>query len=328
MSGKQPAGWSTVRRRLGTLLFVAVVAALPWVLGNDYYVNVLVFVGINSLLAVGLTLLMGCAGQVSLGHAAFFGLGAYTSGILTAKYGWNPWPAMVVALALVSAVAWVVGGPTLRLRGHYLAMATLGFGVIVALVLVEALPLTGGSSGLVGIPKLSIGGFALDSNRRFYYVAWAFALLAVVLSRNIVNSRVGRALRAIHGSEVAANTLGVNTPQYKLQVFVLAAAFGALAGSLRAHFVNFLSPQPFGWHTSVALVVMVVVGGMGNVWGAIVGAAAVTIVQEALRAFKDYDILVFGLLLILVMMFVPGGLVGALERLLARRRAPREANTT
>ncbi len=305
-------------------LFAVVIAALPWLVRNQYYVNVLVFVGINSLLAVGLTLLMGCAGQISLGHAAFYGLGAYASGILTATYKWSPWPAMLVALVFVCAVACAVGGPVLRLRGHYLAMATLGFGVIVNLVFVQALGLTGGASGLVAIPKLSLAGMRLDTNLRFYYLTWLAVIAALALARNIVNSRVGRALRAIHGSELAANTLGVNTPRFKLQVFVLSAAFAALAGSLRAHFVNFLSPEPFGWHVSVALVVMVVVGGMGNTWGAIVGAAAVTMVQEALRAFRDYDILVFGLLLILAAMFLPGGLTGAVARMRLRRRGAEE----
>jgi len=303
----------------GLVLFALVIAVLPWVVRNEYYVNVLVFVALNSMLAIGLTLLFGCAGQISLGHAAFYGLGAYTSGILTTSYHWPIWPTMAVALLLVCAVAWLVGKPTLRLHGHYLAMATLGFGVIVNLILVEAIGLTGGHSGLVGIPGLSLAGFQLDTNLRFYFLAWAFTLATIILARNLVDSRVGRALRAIHGSETAANTLGVNTPQFKLQVFVLSAALAAVAGTLRAHFVKFLSPEPFNWATSIALVVMVVIGGMGNVWGAILGAAAVTIVQEALRAFRDYDILVFGFLLVVAAMFFPSGLVG----LLGRRSRPR-----
>ncbi len=298
------SGW----RGLG--VFAAVIALLPWVVRNEYYVSVLVFVALNSMLAVGLTLLLGCAGQISLGHAAFYGLGAYTSGILTVTYHWPIWPAMLVALVLVCAVAWLVGKPTLRLHGHYLAMATLGFGVIVNLILVQAIPLTGGPSGLIGIPSLTLGGLQLHTNLRFYFLAWTFTLATIILARNIVDSRVGRALRAIHGSETAANMLGVNTPQYKLHIFVLSAALAAVAGSLRAHFVKFLSPEPFNWPTSIALVVMVVIGGMGNVWGALLGAAAVTIVQEALRAFRDYDILVFGFLLIVAAMFFPGGLVG------------------
>jgi branched-chain amino acid transport system permease protein len=301
------------------LLFAVVIALLPWVVRNEYYVNVLVFVALNSMLAIGLTLLFGCAGQISLGHAAFYGLGAYTSGILTASYHWPIWPAMLVALLLVCAVAWLVGKPTLRLHGHYLAMATLGFGVIVNLILVQAIRLTGGSSGLIGIPRLSLAGFQLDTNLRFYFLAWGFTLATVILARNLVDSRVGRALRAIHGSETAADTLGINTPQFKVQVFVLSAALAAVAGSLRAHFVQFLSPEPFNWPTSIALLVMVVIGGMGNVWGAILGAAAVTVVQEALRAFRDYDILVFGLLLVAVAMFFPGGLVGLLGKFFRQR---------
>jgi branched-chain amino acid transport system permease protein len=296
--------------------FGLVLALLPLVLTNRYYLNVMIFIGIHTLLVVGLNLLMGYAGQISLGHAAFFGLGAYTSGILTATYHMSPWPAMVAAVALTALVALVVGIPALKLSGYYLAMATLGFGIIVHICFKELNYLTGGPSGLVGIPVLAIGSVIFDEPARYYYLVWFATLTALAVSLNIVDSRVGRALRAIHDSESAARASGIYTSRLKIWVFVISAVYASVAGSLYAHFITFISPGSFDFMFSIKLVTMVVVGGMASIWGAVFGAATLTLLPEVLAVFHDYDIVIFGLILMVVMIFLPQGLTrGGLDLL-------------
>lgn len=303
--------------------------ALPLLMRNNYLLHVLSMAAIFTILAVGLNMLMGYAGQVSLGHAAFYGLGAYTSGILTAgpslQHHLSPLLALPIGILLTAAVALLIGVPCLRLRGHYLAMATLGFGWIVYVVMQQWTEVTGGTSGLMSIPRLAIGRFAFDSDVKWFYLAGLSALLALILSANVINSRVGRALRALHGSENAATTLGVNIAHYKVMVFILAAMLAAFAGSLYAHKANFISPNSFGFIVSVELVVMVVVGGMASVWGAVVGATAITLLFEWLTdlgqeyaAFQDMHGIAYGLILIVVMVFMPSGLTVGTRDLLLR----------
>jgi len=307
-------------------IFGLVLALLPLVLTNRYYLNVMIFIGIHTLLVVGLNLLMGYAGQISLGHAAFFGLGAYTSGILTATHQVSPWPAMVAAVALTALVALVVGIPALKLTGYYLAMATLGFGIIVHICFKELNWLTGGPSGLVGIPPLAIGTMILDEPANYYYLVWFTTLAALAVSLNIVDSRVGRALRAIHDSESAARASGIYTARLKIWVFVVSAVYASVAGSLYAHFITFISPGSFDFMFSIKLVTMVVVGGMASIWGAVFGAATLTLLPEVLVVFHDYDIVIFGLILMVVMIFLPQGLTrGALD-LLEKYRLRRTAD--
>ncbi len=306
------------RRRLLLVALLAALAALPW-LGNPYHVSLAVIIGIHTIVAVGLCLLMGYAGQVSLGHAAFYGLGAFASGILSATYGVSPWLGIPSGVLASGLIAFATGGPILRLRGHYLAMATLGFGIIVYVLLVELKDFTGGPSGLTGIPPLAVGDFVFDSDREFYYLVWAICLGVLLISRNLVDSRPGRALRAIHGSERAAESLGVDVAHFKLAAFVLSAMYAALAGGLYAHYTTFISPQPFGFMFSVRLVVMVVIGGLASIWGAIFGAAALTVLAELLHPFGDLDVVVFGLILMVVMIFMPQGLTRGLLDLYERR---------
>lgn len=321
------------------LLVIAGLAVLPLVLTSAYLRSILVVIGINVLVTVGLCLLMGYAGQISLGHAAFYAIGAYTSGILSATYGVNPWLAMLVAMALTALVAVVIGLPTLKLEGNYLALATLGFGVIVYFLLTQWSGLTGGPSGLPGIPYLRLFGTDLKNDFQYYYLVWAVAVLGILVARNVVNSRTGRALRAVSASEVAAETLGVHTFSYKLQVFVLSAVYTSVAGSLYAHYVTFVSPAPFSFMGSISFVVMAVVGGLASVWGPLFGVSAVTVLVEVLRVAipkllghsgGEVEIVVYGLILVVIMIFLPEGLVRGLLNLWeeARRRAQREAEQT
>ncbi|MEW6234349.1 MAG: branched-chain amino acid ABC transporter permease [Candidatus Omnitrophota bacterium] len=310
---------------LSLLFFAAVIAAIPLLiqlkLVNSYWLTILIFVGIDSLVTIGLSLLMGYAGQISLGHGAFIGLGAYASGLMTTQLGWNPWLAMILALLLTSAVALLIGIPSLRLHGHYLAMATLAFGEIVVIALTAEINLTGGPSGFGEIPNLSLGFIRLDTNLKYYVFVWTAAACVMILALNIIHSRVGRALRSIHGGELAANAMGVDATIYKIQVFVLSAALASLAGSFYAHYVTFISPQCCSLKVSVMLVVMVAVGGMNSLWGAVLGAFLMRVLPQYLRVFKDYDILIYGLVLMVIMIFSPGGIFGALQSAVARLRS-------
>ncbi len=305
--------------------FGLAVMITPLLLRGNYLLNVFVFIGINTMLAVALNLLLGFAGQISLGHAAFFGLGAYISGILTTRYAFDPWMAMVAAALCVGVIAFIIGFPILKLKGHYLAMATLGFGIIVYIIFNETVDWTGGPSGMSGIPNLSLGPIIFDSYMTNYYLIWVFTLLTMLLSVNLANSRIGRALRAIHDSEVAARVMGVNVRLLKVQIFTVSALISALAGSLYAHTMTFIAPASFGFNFSVELVTMVIIGGLGSIYGSFLGAAILTLLPEFLRVFHDFDIVIYGLLLIVMTIFMPGGLIGGFEALAAAINRRKEA---
>jgi branched-chain amino acid transport system permease protein len=315
------------RELLKFLIFSLLVILAPLAFQGGYLMNVLVFVGIHTMLAIALNLLLGYAGQISLGHAGFFGLGAYLSGILTATYGWNPWIAMPIAAATVGVLAYLIGFPILKLKGHYLAMATLGLGIIIYIVFNETVDLTGGPSGLSGIPNIAAGGLTFDSDVKNYYLIWGFTLAVFLFSINLANSRVGRALRAVHDSEIAARVMGVNARLLKVQIFALSAVISSLAGSLYAHTMTFISPASFGFNFSVELLTMVVIGGLGSVYGSFLGAALLTLLPEFLRAAHDYDIIIYGGLLVLMVMFMPGGLVRGIPDIFRKLfRSGKESN--
>ena len=300
------------------LLMAVIILLAPLFMHEGYLLNVMVFVGIHTMLALALNLLLGYAGQISLGHAGFFGLGAYISGVLTVTHGVDPWLAMLAAALIVTLLAFIVGFPILKLKGHYLAMATLGLGIIIYIVFNEAVDHTGGPSGLSGIPNLKIGDITFDSDLKNYYLIWGITIVAMGLALNLVHSRIGRALRAIHDSEVAARVIGVNARLLKVQIFALSAGLSAIAGSLYAHTMTFVAPASFGFNFSVELVTMVIIGGLASIYGSLLGAALLTVLPEMLRAFQDYDIIVYGLLLIVMTMFMPGGLVKGVPSVFSR----------
>lgn len=290
------------------LVFILSVALMGVMVENTYTLQVMTFIGINTLLALGLNMLMGYAGQVSLGHGAFYGIGAYATAILSGTLGISPWLALVCAIILAIAIAWIVGRPTLKLSGYYLGMGTLGFGMIVHIVFREAGTLTGGASGFVGIPMLGLGTFMFEGGRSYFYLVWAVVFGAMVVCRRIIDSKMGRALAAIHGRENAAVALGVNAHALKLTIFMFSAALGAMAGFFYAHFVLFISPDSFGFMASIKMVTMVVIGGMASVWGAVLGATVITLLPEVLHGFADYEMIVFGAILMGVMIVMPQGL--------------------
>ncbi|MBU0995607.1 MAG: branched-chain amino acid ABC transporter permease [Proteobacteria bacterium] len=305
---------------LGIIWFSIILVVTPFIIGNDYYIGILVFAAFNCLSCIGLSLLMGYAGQISLGHAAFLGIGAYSSALLTVKMGWSPWLAIVLGIILAVIMALVIGIPSLRLKGHYLAMATLGFGSIIHIVTVAAVDFTGGPAGISQIPTLNIFGFPINSDVKYYAFIWIIVVIGLFFALNIIHSRSGRALRAIHGSEDAAGSSGIHTSRYKIRIFVISAIYSSIAGSFYAHYVNYIDPGPFGIMHSVLLVTMVAVGGMHKVWGAVIGSILLSVLPEILSTISevvegygieykpDYDTLIYGSILLAIMLFLPGGI--------------------
>lgn len=314
---------------VGLFLGVGLVILLfPWVVQRfesvSHYVDVMVFAGIFCMVNLGLSMLMGYAGQISLAQAAFFGIGAYSSGILTTHLGWNPWAAVPVGALCSALMAFFIGVPALRLKGHYLAMATLGFGVIVYIVFKEEIAWTGGPSGMADIPAFSFAGKAISNEITWYYLIWGTVFLMLLFCFHVIHSRIGRALRAIHEEEKAAEAMGVPTAQYKVKVFVLSAILAAIAGSFYTHYVTFLDPGSFDLMWSIRFVLMVMVGGMQSLWGALLGTVLLTFVgNEWLQVFAEFEVLVYGAILLLVALFLPQGLVSLLSRCCSRsRRSP------
>jgi branched-chain amino acid transport system permease protein len=299
-------------------IFAASIVFFPWVVGQisaiDHYTDIMVFVGIYCLITIGLSLLMGYAGQISIGHAAFFGIGAYTSAILTTRFDLNPWLAMLVGVAVVAAVAILVGAPSLKLKGHYLAMATLAFGIIVFIVFNEEIEWTGGPDGMSGIPGLSLFGFAFDTVEKYFYLVWGCVLAAFIFTANILQSGTGRALKAIPTSETAANAMGVDISKFKIMVFIYSAVLAALAGSFYAHYLNFINPSSFDLFFSIKLLIMIALGGMHNLWGALIGACLISFLSyEWLHYFEEFEVIVYGAILLLVIIYLPNGLTGVPE---------------
>lgn len=294
----------------------------PPLYGNPYRLGVTNQIALYAIVVLGLNLFIGYAGQISLGHAAFFALGAYGSALLNGEWGINPWLALALAVLGAAGLALLVGIPALRLHGHYLAMATLGFNLVVYIILLQWDAVTGGPSGYAGIPPLAIGGFAFASDLRLHYLVWGVTLLCLTLALNLVRSGVGRGLAAVAGDEVAAAAFGVDTRAAKVKVFVLSAGFAALAGGLYAHGFGFVSPETFGIFASVDFVTMVVIGGLGSVWGSLFGAALLTALPEWIDRFETFKEVFHGAILVGVLLFLPQGLVsGAVD--LARVRLAR-----
>jgi branched-chain amino acid transport system permease protein len=296
------------------LLFIAL---YPVTLGgmSPYKCSILIFAGIYVIVAVSLDLLMGYAGQISVGHAAFFAVGAYASGILTVKCGVTPLPAMIGGAILSAGIAWLTGRPVLALKEYYLAMATLALNEVVVTLIVGMQWLTGGASGLRDIPSFSFLGVSFDSQVRYYYVVWSVVVLVILASLAVVRSPFGKTLIAIHSDETAARTCGIDCAKYKVRIYVLSAVFASIAGSLLAHSMNFIAPENFGILTSINILVMLFLGGTGTIFGPALGALFLKILPELTYAFQDYEILINGIILILVLLFMPKGLYGMITGL-------------
>ncbi len=318
-----------IRRIAGWAAPVAAICALgvvPLLTDDRYLFKVLTFVGLNVIIIVGLALLFGFGGQISLGHAAFVGIGAYTCGFLTTSRG-VPWLLAVAAgTGLAALGGFLLAVPSLRLKGHYLAMATLGFNEIMSVLFVELRSVTGGNDGLRGIPFASLGGWKIDSPSGNYLLVWGVAVVVLLLAGNVIRTRPGRAMRALHGSELGALASGVDTSRLKIQVFALSAGLAGLAGALYASAVGFISPSTFSLEFSVLLIAMVVVGGTGSLVGPVFACVFLTLLpyadalipglsKDAVAFLQDWEADISGFAMIVVLLFAPGGLAGLSRRL-------------
>ena len=306
-------------RLAGLAAIAAITVLLPPFFPSLYYYRVGALVFIFALAAVGLNLLMGFAGQVSLGHAGFLGIGGYAVAIAPTYLGLPSWTCIFGGALLSGLVAFLVGRPILRLKGHYLAVATLGFGVLVAIVLTNEAVWTGGPDGM-SVPQLTLFTWRVRGSDTWYWIAAASFLLGATLALNLVDSPTGRALKAIHDSEVASSVLGVDVARQKLAIFVVSAVYASVAGSYLALFNGHITPDISGFLRSIELVAMVVLGGMGSVAGSLVGAAVLVVLPQILTTLHDYEHMVLGLILMGFMIFLRQGIMPSLIAVVAGRR--------
>lgn len=306
-------------RLIGIAALAVLVIVLPLFFPSAYYYRVAALVFVFALAVVGLNLLMGFAGQVSLGHAGFMGIGAYAVAIGPKHLGIPPLPSVLAGAVIASAVAFIVGRPILRLRGHYLAVATLGFGILIAIVFTNEAVWTGGPDGM-NVPRLVLFGWRLSGALTWYWIAAATFVLGALIAANVIDSPTGRALRAIHDSEVAARVLAVDVARMKLAVFVISAVYASIAGSYLALLNGHITPDVSGFLRSIELVAMVVLGGMGSIIGSLVGAAVLVILPQALTWLHEYEHMVLGLVLMAFMIFLRQGIVPSLAAALGGKR--------
>ena len=321
---------SALSPRLLLALFVLVVAAGPLFL-PEFTVTLLNYIGLYALVALGLVLLTGVGGLTSFGQAAFVGVGAYTSAVLStaeALPGWlawaggSPWLGLVAGLLITALVAVVLGSLTLKLSGHYLPLGTIAWGISLYF-LFGTMETLGGHTGLTGIPPISLFGWELDEGREIYYLIWLFLLAAMLTTRNLLDSREGRAIRALKGGMVMAEAMGVNTSRSRMVIFVIAALLACASGWLYAHMQRFVNPTPFGLHIGIEYLFMAVVGGAGHVWGALVGAGVITVMKQWLQdllpqllgASGNFEVIVFGLMMVLILQRARDGIWPLLARL-------------
>jgi branched-chain amino acid transport system ATP-binding protein len=332
MSNERPALRTGIDpRTIGAALFVAAIAAAPLVV-PQFWVTLLNYIGLYSIVALGLVLLTGVAGQTSFGQAAFVGVGAYVTAYLSTRYegtAWLPWLNLGIGVALTAAIALFTGFVTLRMRGHYFPLASIAWGISFYFVFGN-LEVVGGYTGLTGIPALALPGFELRDERRFYYLIWLIVLASLWMTRNLLDSRPGRAIRALRGRSEMAEAFGVDTARLKIVVFVYAALLACVSGWLYAHLQRFVNPTPFGLNQGIEYLFMAVVGGAGSVWGAVVGATVVTLLKTQLQDWLprllgrsgDFEIVVFGVLMVLLLQRTREGIWPWLARLIPARPPP------
>ena len=304
-------GW----RRLSTpqclLLgaFGLVLLLIPFLVQDVYFIHLINLSGIGTLLALGLNLVLGFTGQISIGQAAYYAVGAYLSALLATRLGFPFWVNLPVA-GLMTALCAIIFGPVLRLRGHFLAMATIAFGEIVRIILLSWDPVTNGPRGIIGIPHPKIMGFSFGSDKKYYYIILFTVVISFLIVYLIIHSRTGRALRAIRDDQDAAWTSGIAIHYYKTLAFALGGFFSGLGGSLYAHLTGYISPDLASFSQSVQVLMMVVVGGMGSITGSALGALATVIVPEYLRVFEHLRLIVYSIVLLLMIIYAPKGLAG------------------
>ncbi len=310
------------------ILVIAVVALLlvAPMMAPAFYVTLLNYIGLYSLVALGLVLLTGVAGQTSFGQAAFVGLGAYTTAVLTTQYGWSPWLTLIVALAITLTIGYLLGLITLSMGGHYLPLATIAWGMSLYF-LMGTIEQFGGFTGITGIPPVSIFGYSLEKESHFYYFIWLVVLAALWGCANLLDSRPGRAIRALKQGSTMVEAFGVHPGRMKTAVFVIAAVLACVSGWLYAHLQRFVNPTPFGINQGIEYLFMAVVGGAASVWGAVLGATVITLLKTWLQdllpkiigAAGQFEIIVFGILLVIILQYARDGLLPYLQRFVPQR---------
>jgi branched-chain amino acid transport system permease protein len=290
------------------LFYLGAIGLAPLIWSDTHFHHLMVLAGIYAILALGLSLFMSYAGQISLGHAAFFGIGAYTTAILTTHYAFPTFVSFWASAVSAAVIAYLIGRPILKLKGYFLALATLGFGEIFLVIIRESTDLTGGVIGIFGVPWFSVMGFSFDTYYKQYYLAWGVLIGLFIFSKNLVRSKVGRALFAVAASEDAASSVGINVPGIKLEIFVLGAAFAGLAGSLFSCVMSTANPEAFSLGLTVLIVMMVILGGTGNLYGPIAGAILLTWLTDILSGYQEYSLPIYGVILILLLIFFPDGI--------------------
>lgn len=304
---------------LGGLLILAGLIYLPWTIKSPYFLHIIIVSGIFVLLASSLNLITGCTGRLNLGHAAFYGIGAYSSALLVMKLGISVWFGMPLAGLITVFFGILIGIPCLKLKGAYLAITTLAFGEITRLAMMNLVPLTNGPLGIRGIPgpppiifrnSLLI---SFESKTSYYYLLLTLCLVCLLIIKRLLNSQIGRTFMAIREDEVRAETVGIDTTQIKIMNFALGAFFAGIAGSFYAHYVRFISPDTFTLNETFTILTMVVIGGLGTFYGPIVGGIIFTFLPELLRAIAEYRMMIYGLMMSVAIIFMPEGIIGILQ---------------
>lgn len=302
------------KNRLAWLLVTIGVLILPLILGDGYLLSVMNFIALYSMVAIGLCLLTGYGGQLSISHSAFFAIGAYSSAIFCLRWGLHSLVSVILSQVITLLAAWCIGSVVLRLKGHYLAIATLSFTMIVQVLIIELAWLTGGLQGLASIPSISLAGFTFDSDWRFYFIAWSLTMVLLLFGLNLVDSRMGRVFRATKESEDITRLFGADVKRYKVKLFILSSVYASLAGSLYAHFVTFISPATSSIMFAIDIIMVLAFGGFTVLWGAMIGAASLTFLNEYLTVFAEYKRAIYGGALIGIMLFFPNGLLEGLRK--------------
>lgn len=306
--------WIRTHSKIIIPLVIALLVLFPFVITNTYFLHIAVMIGIYVILALSLNLVTGFAGQLCLGQAAFYGIGAYVGALLMLNLHVNFFLALIASFVLTGFLGILLGLPTLRLNGDYLAIVTLGFGEIVRLIFVNWQSVTRGPMGLPGIPQPSVFGLQINTRQSLYYLALLLVLLALLFMSRLVNSGFGMAMQTVKADETAAESIGIYPIKYKLTAFVLSAAMAGVAGCFFAAYSQFISPSTFVYNTSVTILAMVVLGGLGSITGSVIGAAVLTLIPEVLRFMANYRMLIFGALMVIMMIFKPEGFYSARRR--------------
>ncbi len=306
---------SRTYQRIGYLVAFIGFAILPLIIQSQYIIQILTLCGVNAILVISLGLILGMSGQLSLAQIGFFGIGAYTSGLLACRLGLSFWIGLPVGTVFAGAAGFLIGYPSLRLRGHYLAITTLAFMMILYQIFLNWVSLTRGAMCLVGVPSPSFFGIEFTSRTPFYYLMLVMSTVIIWIALRISNSRVGRALRAIRDDDTAAQSLGINAHYYKVRIFTIGAAMAGAAGTFFAHFMGSVAPESFSLHPTLNILLMAIIGGLGSIFGSILGAFVFTILPEYLRMFAQYRLLINGIIVIIIISFFPGGLVEIIKRI-------------